>query len=300
MNGKVIVGILAVVVIALGAYFLLSGDDTDYNNDTWEDTTQQDTNDTAQNEVVIRGNEAGDTVVVERARLSKDGFVVIYTFDSESNTEVVGTSRFLSAGTHTDVIIELDGSVAANETVVAILHEDDGDESFDAETDAYLLEGNAAVVDTDVIDVVETEEDASLAADVAATLDVQMGDMTDDTDANTDGNVNTDTDVNTDTNTGTDTDVASVVEIDVSGKSFAFSQDTITVQEGQTVRLTFTSTGGSHDFVIDEIAGAQTNVLQTGETQTIEFVADTAGSYDFYCSVGSHRSLGMEGTLIVQ
>lgn len=296
MNGKVIVGIVAVVVIALGAYFLLSGDDAGYNNTGDNDTAQQDTNDTAQNDVVIRGNEAGDTVVVERAQLASNGFVVIYVMDSAGNTEVVGTSRFLSAGTHTDVIIELDESVAADATLVAVLHEDNGDESFDSETDGYLLEDGAVVVDADVVGVVETEEDASLAADVEAVLDAEMGDMMDDMEDTMDKGTTEDTQDTVDDST----DTSDVVEINVTGESFAFSRDTITVEEGQTVRLTFTSTGGSHDFVIDEFSGARTSVLQTGESETIEFVADAAGTYDFYCSVGSHRSLGMEGSFIVQ
>lgn len=93
---------------------------------------------------------------------------------------------------------------------------------------------------------------------------------------------------------------ADVVEITVRGENHRFSMDTITVKEGQTVRLTFVNDSGFHDFVIDEFEGAQTEQIQGGESQTIEFVADQKGTFFFYCSVGQHRVLGMEGEFIVE
>ena len=40
--------------------------------------------------------------------------------------------------------------------------------------------------------------------------------------------------------------------------------------------------------------------LHIGEEQTITFVADKTGGFEFYCSVGNHRAMGMVGTLIVR
>lgn len=94
-----------------------------------------------------------------------------------------------------------------------------------------------------------------------------------------------------------DSDIA---EFTITGTNFEFSEENITVQEGQTVRITFINGGGMHDFVIDEFDGARTAVIQSGEQETIEFVADQSGSFTFYCSVGQHRALGMEGTLVVE
>ncbi|MFN2312139.1 MAG: plastocyanin/azurin family copper-binding protein, partial [Spirochaetia bacterium] len=34
-------------------------------------------------------------------------------------------------------------------------------------------------------------------------------------------------------------------------------------------------------------------------SQTVEFVADRAGSFEFYCSVPGHRQAGMYGTFVV-
>jgi len=85
----------------------------------------------------------------------------------------------------------------------------------------------------------------------------------------------------------------------VTASSFAFAPKQITVNQGDRVRITVTNSGGTHNFTIDELNVA-TKRMQTGQSETIEFVADKAGTYEFYCSVGSHRLMGMRGSLIVQ
>ena len=72
----------------------------------------------------------------------------------------------------------------------------------------------------------------------------------------------------------------------------------LTVAIGDTVRVEFTVTGGRHDFVIDELDVA-TEVLSVGETEVVEFVATEVGSFEYYCSVGTHRADGMFGTFTV-
>jgi len=90
-----------------------------------------------------------------------------------------------------------------------------------------------------------------------------------------------------------------VKEITVTGANFKFNPATITVKKGEKVRLTFKSEGGLHDFVIDEL-NVQTKMIDTGLSDTVEFVADEAGTYEYYCSVGNHKQMGMVGKLIVQ
>ena len=92
----------------------------------------------------------------------------------------------------------------------------------------------------------------------------------------------------------------------VGGPMFEFFVDDvrnadIVVNLGDTVRIVYESTGGMpHDFVIDEIEGAATQIWSPGQGETIEFVADVAGEFEYYCSVGSHRAQGMVGRFIVQ
>lgn len=94
------------------------------------------------------------------------------------------------------------------------------------------------------------------------------------------------------------TAVGTVKEFTVSGDNFAFAPSTMTVKKGDTVRVTFVNAEGFHDWKIDELNVA-TAKLQAGGTETVEFVAETAGSFAYYCSVGTHREMGMEGTLVV-
>lgn len=75
----------------------------------------------------------------------------------------------------------------------------------------------------------------------------------------------------------------------------------IIVNVGDRVRIVYESVGGMpHDFVIDEFDGARTQIWQPGEGEIIEFVADKTGTFEYYCSVGSHRANGMAGRFIVQ
>lgn len=90
-----------------------------------------------------------------------------------------------------------------------------------------------------------------------------------------------------------------VKEFTIDAENFSFSPNTMTVNEGDTVRITLNNLGGNHDFVIDEF-DARTEVISTGETETIEFVADKAGTFEYYCSVMQHRAMGMVGMLTVQ
>lgn len=85
----------------------------------------------------------------------------------------------------------------------------------------------------------------------------------------------------------------------VSGVNFEFDVTEIRVNEGDTVTINFTSEDGFHDWVVDEFDAA-TERVNTGGNTSVTFVADAAGTYEYYCSVGSHRQMGMVGTLIVE
>jgi plastocyanin len=73
----------------------------------------------------------------------------------------------------------------------------------------------------------------------------------------------------------------------------------MSVKKGDTVKITFKNTGGFHDLKIDEFKVA-TKQLQGGASEVVTFVADKAGTFEYYCSVGNHRAMGMKGTLTVQ
>jgi len=90
----------------------------------------------------------------------------------------------------------------------------------------------------------------------------------------------------------------SIKEFHLNGFKYGYDPKEITVNEGDTVKIVLTSTDGLHDWVVDEFNATSARV-RTGETTEVTFVADKAGTYEYYCSVGNHRALGMVGTLTV-
>ncbi len=96
----------------------------------------------------------------------------------------------------------------------------------------------------------------------------------------------------------TTTPLSVVKEFTVTGQNFSFSPSTLSVNKGDKVRITFKNSGGTHDWVIDEF-NARTQRISGGQTETIEFTADKTGTFEYYCSVGTHRQMGMKGALTV-
>ncbi|MGB3921776.1 MAG: plastocyanin/azurin family copper-binding protein [Minisyncoccia bacterium] len=91
-----------------------------------------------------------------------------------------------------------------------------------------------------------------------------------------------------------------VKEFTIDNQGFSFKPSSLSVNKGDTVKITFRNTGGTHNLKIDEFTGAATRILSAGESETITFVADKSGSFEYYCSVGNHRAQGMWGTLTVK
>lgn len=79
--------------------------------------------------------------------------------------------------------------------------------------------------------------------------------------------------------------------------NFSFSPNVLTVKAGNAVQLTFTKVTGTHTFDIDETDSH----YKITQGSNITFIAPSKpGSYKYYCGVGNHRQMGMEGTLIVK
>ena len=76
-----------------------------------------------------------------------------------------------------------------------------------------------------------------------------------------------------------------------------FSPDNLTVNKGDLVRIKITNIKGTHDFKIDEFGVYAETPLD--QEVTVEFVADKAGSFEYYCTKPGHRQNGHWGTLKV-
>lgn len=94
-------------------------------------------------------------------------------------------------------------------------------------------------------------------------------------------------------------DKGAVKTFNVSAENFSFSVPEMKVKQGDTVKVVFTNKEGFHDWVVDEFK-SRTQKIGEGKTETIEFVVDKKGTFEYYCSVGAHRANGMVGKLIVE
>jgi plastocyanin len=90
---------------------------------------------------------------------------------------------------------------------------------------------------------------------------------------------------------------STTVKLDAS--DFAYSVKKITASADSELVLEVTNVQGVHDFVIDEL-GVSSGRLPVGKTVRLQIPTDKPGSYQYYCSVGNHRELGMVGTLVIR
>lgn len=84
----------------------------------------------------------------------------------------------------------------------------------------------------------------------------------------------------------------------VDGSSYTYNPSTITANKGDAVKIIFKDTDSRHDLVIDGY-NLRTDVIGPGKTDTIEFVADKVGTFEYYCSLPGHKAQGMTGKLVV-
>lgn len=98
---------------------------------------------------------------------------------------------------------------------------------------------------------------------------------------------------------GVNVTTGAVKSFTVSSNNFKFSPTEIRVKKGDRVKVTLNNVSGFHDFVIDEF-NVKTKQINGAGTDTVEFVASKSGTFEYYCSVGQHRQMGMVGKLIVE
>jgi cytochrome c oxidase subunit 2 len=87
--------------------------------------------------------------------------------------------------------------------------------------------------------------------------------------------------------------------IELVASRFKFTPAVIEVTQGEHVQLNVHSSDGTHGLSIKDFQ-VKTKVPKTGETVTVEFVADKAGTFPFKCSEycgGGHSR--MKGELVV-
>jgi plastocyanin len=99
--------------------------------------------------------------------------------------------------------------------------------------------------------------------------------------------------------TGTENLGQEVRTFEVHGSMFKYDLKELRVREGEVVKIVFINDEGFHDWVLDEF-DVRTEKIGAGKTAEVTFTASKKGTFEYYCSVGTHRAQGMKGTLIVE
>ncbi len=105
--------------------------------------------------------------------------------------------------------------------------------------------------------------------------------------------------------------------LSVGAFEWGFAPEAIVLIQGEEVRIDFENQGEViHNFRIEELGAEGVESESTGsqsadegelfvganagDTGTLIFIPSESGTFDFYCTIRGHRSLGMEGTLTVR
>lgn len=139
-----------------------------------------------------------------------------------------------------------------------------------------------------------------IVAIVAVAISVPLFDTSDDDISTSQTSTTTTTTTSTSTTTKEMLPDSDVIVINIEATEYLFNVSNIQVSKGDTVRITLTNAGSDfHNFVIPDL-DIQTEVVSPRNSDTIEFIAEETGVFDFECSIGNHRALGMLGKIIVE
>lgn len=95
--------------------------------------------------------------------------------------------------------------------------------------------------------------------------------------------------------------VASDSGTNVAAGLYTLRPSTYQAHKGDQVLVTLkgaVGNAGRHALLIDEF-GIKLENVGPNEFKNATFSATKAGSFKYYCNVGNHRQLGMEGTLTI-
>ncbi len=95
------------------------------------------------------------------------------------------------------------------------------------------------------------------------------------------------------------------VTITITLSEFSIAPASLTVPLGEPVTFVVTNAGGAqHNLTLElESRGIERRLFATnlrpGKTRQATFTLEVPGEWEMYCPVGSHRALGMQGTVVV-
>lgn len=128
-----------------------------------DETTEDEPTPAPLNSVLLTEADSGNFVTIAYANLTQPGFIAIYKVNSNSETLPIGHTDLLPPTIISNLKLELETVIAEKQTIVAVLHQDDGDGVFEfPESDPYLKNGDFIVSDVDVVEIRSEREEKNL------------------------------------------------------------------------------------------------------------------------------------------
>lgn len=188
-NNKVILIVIGLIVIVGIGFFILKSSDKEVVVDNQTNTEVQpqqngttSTNNTnnavttpessvTTNTILLDEHRDGNIAKVLSVNATQPGYIAIYRVNSLGTVLLIGSSDLLTAGLHENVNVQLNTPLVSGETIVAVLHTDNGDKKFQADgKDPYMTVNGKIITDVDVVAVSKDKEDAKLEQSVQTYL----------------------------------------------------------------------------------------------------------------------------------
>lgn len=91
------------------------------------------------NMLAVADQRVSSAIAIKKAQLETPGFVVVYDNSNGFPSGLVGVSDYLEQGTHENVKVYLQTEVAKKTKLAALIRKDNGDKTFTAAYDAFVL-----------------------------------------------------------------------------------------------------------------------------------------------------------------
>lgn len=257
--------------------------------------------------LVTSSQTPGSSVTIDSVYMAAPGFVRIIRTDMSSRS-TLGTSAFLTTGVHEDVVVGFEVPVSADDVLLAEIVVDDGDETYEPDTDTAATDEDGNTIESEI--ALAIEEEGIPAVDERDPL-MEEEDNTG-TATGQDEALDDDSDDDTIEDESTTTEEGAVAEENtVSYTDTGFSPSPLTVQVGETITFVNDSSGEmwvasamhpTHD-VYDGTSreehcpnpdGIAFDQCEAGET--FSFTFDQSGTWGFH----NHLNANHSGQIIVQ
>jgi hypothetical protein len=140
--------VVLLVIFAALAWWSVSGTKNTLNNTPTSIEDQ-----VGQNAVVVSNARPNNIVALDSVTLAHAGFVAIHEDSVGMPGAIIGVSDYLYAGTRVGVAIKLSRTSRNGEILYAMIHNDDGDQKFDAALDLPAKENGEVVMQRFSVDV---------------------------------------------------------------------------------------------------------------------------------------------------